>query len=166
MKTVSTIGYEGAGAAAFVCTLGAAGVELVLDIREIAGSRRPGFSKNALREHLALAGIGYIHFRNLGDPKEGREAARRGDYATFQRVFSAHLASKSAQAELAEAVRLASVSSVALLCYERDPKECHRSIVAKAMAEQSAFVIRHLGVQSERRIKTAKAPEDEFVRVR
>jgi uncharacterized protein (DUF488 family) len=166
MKIISTIGYEGADIDAFVYTLGAAGVELVIDVREIAASRRPGFSKNALREHLALADVSYTHLRNLGDPKEGREAARRGDYDAFRRVFFSHLASDAAQTELTEAVRLASKNAVALLCYERDPRECHRSIVANAMAEQNAFAIRHLGVQSGRRIAVAKATEGEFVRVR
>jgi len=166
MKALSTIGYEGAQIDAFVYTLGAAGVELVIDVRDVASSRRPGFSKNAFREHLALAGIEYVHLRNLGDPKEGREAMRRGDHVAFERIFRTHLASDVAQGQLDEAIRIASENSVVLLCYERDPKHCHRSIVANEMAQQSAFAIRHLGVQSERRIATAKATASENVRVR
>lgn len=166
MRTLCTIGYEGAQVEAFVYTLAAAGVDLVLDIRNVAGSRRPGFSKNALRENLALAQIQYVHLRNLGDPKEGREAARRGDYVEFRRVFSNQLATVAAQEDLAEAIRLASGHSIALLCYERDPKHCHRSIVAKTMTKQNAFAIRHLGVQSERRISDAKVSEVESIQVR
>jgi len=166
MRTLSTIGYEGAQIDAFVYTLGAADVELVIDVRDVASSRRPGFSKTALQNHLALAGIGYVHLRNLGDPKEGRDAARRGDYSAFEHIFRAHLASDPAQLHLREAARIASDASAVLLCYERDPKHCHRTIVAKEMAEQSPFAIRHLGVQSERRIVVAKAIEGEFVRVR
>lgn len=166
MQTVCTIGYEGAQVDAFVYSLGAASVDLVIDIREVAASRRPGFSKNVLRENLALAGIQYTHLRGLGDPKEGRDAARRGDYSDFERVYFAHLASDTAQDELGQAIRLASENSVALLCYERDPKHCHRSIVAAAMAKQNAFAIRHLGVQFGRRIPVAKATEIEPIPVR
>jgi uncharacterized protein (DUF488 family) len=166
MRTVSTIGYEGAHIDAFVCTLGLADVDLVLDIREIAASRRPGFSKNALQRHLSLADIDYIHLRNLGDPKAGREAMRRGDYSEFQRIFYDQLHSEAAQSELQEAIELASKHSVVLLCYERDPKFCHRRIVAAEMKKRGSFAIRHLGVQCLRRIVDAKANAGEFIRVR
>lgn len=166
MRTISTIGYEGANVDAFVYTLGVAGVDLVVDIREVAASRRPGFSKQALQKNLALADIGYVHLRSLGDPKEGREAMRRGDLAGFQRIFMSRLSSDAAQLQLEEAVTLAANHSISLLCYERDPKFCHRSIVAAAMKEHGAFTIRHLGVQPPRRIVDAKANSGEFVRVR
>jgi uncharacterized protein (DUF488 family) len=166
MRTISTIGYEGAHIDAFVYTLGAAGVDFVVDVREVAASRRPGFSKNSLRQHLSLAGIEYTHLRDLGDPKEGREAMRRGDRATFEQIFLDRLHTTAAQAQLVEAIELASKHSIALLCYERDPKSCHRTIVATSMKEQSSFAIRHLGVQSQRRIVDAKANNGEFVRVR
>lgn len=166
MRVISTIGYEGAQVDAFVYTLGAAGVNFVVDIREVAASRRPGFSKSALRQHLALAGIDYTHLRSLGDPKEGREAMRRGDYSEFQRIFLARLATDAAQSQLRETIELASERSIALLCYERDPKQCHRTIVAERIKERGSFAIRHLGVQSDRRIVDAKANNGEFVRVR
>ena len=166
MRTICTIGYEGADVDAFVYTLAAASVDFVVDIREIAASRRPGFSKTALRNHLSLAGIEYAHLRNLGDPKEGREAMRRGERAKFLRIFQDRLNSPDAQLQLAEAMKLASEHSIALLCYERDPKDCHRSIVAAAMEEQGPFAVRHLGVQSRRRIVDAKATQCEFARVR
>jgi len=166
MRTISTIGYEGAEVDAFVYTLGAAGVDFVVDIREVAASRRRGFSKNALQQHLALADIGYIHFRSLGDPKEGREAMRRGNYQAFLAIYLERLATDAAQSQLRETIRLASERSIALLCYERDPKECHRKIVAERIKEQGTFAIRHLGVQSNCRIVHAKANNGEFVRVR
>jgi uncharacterized protein (DUF488 family) len=166
MRTISTIGYEGAQIDAFVYTLGVAGVDFVVDVREVAGSRRPGFSKNSLRQHLSLAGIEYIHLRDLGDPKEGREAMRRGDRATFERIFMDRLQTAAARTQLDEAIELASKHSIALLCYERDPRSCHRTIVAAKMKEQTSFAVRHLGVQSNRRIVDAKANNGEFVRVR
>lgn len=166
MRTISTIGYEGANIDAFVYTLGVVGVDFVVDVREVAASRRPGFSKNALKLQLSLAGIEYTHLRALGDPKEGRDAMRRGDRAEFERIFLDRLQTIAAQAQLVEAIELASKYSVALLCYERDPRSCHRTIVAAKMKEQKSFAIRHLGVQSHRRIVDAKANNGEFVRVR
>jgi uncharacterized protein (DUF488 family) len=166
MRTICTIGYEGASIDAFVCTLGLADVDLLVDIREVAGSRRPGFSKNALQRHLSLAGIEYVHLRNLGDPKDGREAMRRGDHSEFHRIFNNRLHSEGAQSQLQEAVTLAERRSIVLLCYERDPKFCHRSIVAGEMKKRGAFAVRHLGVQSSRRIADAKATYGESVRVR
>lgn len=166
MTTLSTIGYEGADVDAFVYALGSAAIDLVLDIRAVASSRRPGFSKTALRSHLALAGIEYLHLRSLGDPKEGREAARRGDYATFERVFRNHLGTPAAQEDLEIAIGLARSSAVALLCYESDATHCHRKVVADEMAKQNTFAIQHLGVQSERRIASAKVRLGETVRVR
>lgn len=166
MRTVSTIGYEGADLDAFVYTLGAAGIDCLLDVREVAGSRRPGFSKNALRQHLALAGIEYIHFRQLGDPKKGREAMRRGNRDEFRRIFLGHMESEGAQRELEQAIALASERAIVLLCYERNPTDCHRTIIAEKMNEQGTFAIRHLGVQSNRRIVDAKGADRDVTRIR
>jgi uncharacterized protein (DUF488 family) len=77
MRTLFTIGYEGASLSDFIVTLQNSGVERLLDVREVAQSRRPGFSKTALSTALAEADIGYTHLRQLGDPKAGRDAARR-----------------------------------------------------------------------------------------
>ena len=75
---LSTIGYEGATLPEVIAKLRAAGVEVVVDVRAVAASRRAGFSKTVLRASLAAEGIGYEHLRALGTPKPGREAARRG----------------------------------------------------------------------------------------
>jgi len=166
MHSISTIGYEGASIEAFVYTLGVAGVDVVVDVRDVAASRRPGFSKSALRQHLAMAGIEYLHLRSLGDPKEGREAMRRGDRAEFRRVFLRRMESEEAQVQFAAAVELAGQRSIALLCYERDPKDCHRTIIAEMMKEQRSFAIRHLGVHSHRRIVEAEASKGDFSPVR
>ena len=72
---LATIGYEGARPDDFVGTLQLADIEMVIDIRDRAQSRRPGFSKSALRENLEQNGISYLHLKELGDPKDGRDAA-------------------------------------------------------------------------------------------
>src|SRR3546814_7244467 len=71
----------------------------------------------------------------LGDPKPGRDAMRRGDFSAFVDIYSEHLATPEAQAALHDAVDLAMRSSSVLLCFERSPKECHRTMVAAEMEQ-------------------------------
>lgn len=146
---LATIGYEGASLADFIATLITAGVERVVDVREIAQSRRPGFSKNALRSALNEAGIDYHHIRQLGDPKPGRDAARAGKIDLFRTIFSSHLELPASKDALMEAVSLAEEKNSVLVCFERDPKHCHRTIVAQRMAAVSSLKITNLGVQSK-----------------
>lgn len=92
---VMTIGYEGAVLDDFLRTLKHAQVTLLLDVREIALSRRKGFSKTALSEALAAAGIDYRHERMLGSPKEVRHQLREdGDYQRYFRDFREYLATQ------------------------------------------------------------------------
>src|ERR1700751_6123716 len=98
-NVLATIGYEGASAEAFDATLENAGIELVVDVRAVAVSRRRGFSKSSLAARLEAAGLRYVHLRGLGDPKPGRDAARAGDLARFRAVFSAHLETEGAQGD-------------------------------------------------------------------
>lgn len=127
-----TIGYEGATIDEFLAALAQAGVRQVADIRAIAASRRPGFSKSSLAASLAEAGIGYRHYRALGTPKAGRDAARRGDRAALERVYSGQLELPEAQAEAAALGAAIEELPTALLCYERDPAMCHRSLLIAA----------------------------------
>ncbi|WP_428482994.1 DUF488 family protein [Pyruvatibacter mobilis] len=131
-----------------------AGIEVLIDIRERAQSRRKGFSKTALSEALADAGIEYIHLRELGDPKQGRDAARRGDWKEFRRVFNGVLRSNSAKEGIDRISSIASGRSVCLLCYERDEKTCHRKIVSEIVESRLCTKTRHLGV---RRVERAAA---------
>jgi uncharacterized protein (DUF488 family) len=146
MTTVYTIGYEGAALDDFVATLALAGVKHVLDVREVAQSRRRGFSKNALAEALRLGGITYSHVRQLGDPKPGREAARRGEMAQFRAIFDAHLSLSETYAALLAAAELVQRTPTALVCFERNPQHCHRTLVAQRLTELCSASVRHLGV--------------------
>lgn len=147
MIQLATIGYEGASLADFVSTLKAQGIERVVDVREVAQSRRPGFSKTSFRDALADAGIDYHHLRQLGDPKHGREAARAGKFDLFRSIFSAHMDLPASREALNEAIVLASEKASVLVCFERDPRNCHRTIVAERMAALSSLKITNLGVQ-------------------
>ncbi|MEW6016549.1 MAG: DUF488 domain-containing protein [Pseudomonadota bacterium] len=132
---LATIGYEGKTQAQMIAELKAAGVALVVDVRAVAASRRPGFSKTILAASLAEAGVGYEHLRGLGTPKAGRDAARAGRTDEMREIFSAHLAEPEAQVQLARAIELARERPIALLCYEAQACDCHRAVVAERICE-------------------------------
>lgn len=141
---VFTIGYEGATPDRLVATLRQAGVRRLVDVRALANSRRPGFAKRALSAALEEAGIGYEHLRALGTPAEGRAAVRAGRPAAMRRVFAAHLAGTEAQAALAGLTATARREPVCLLCLEADPAQCHRTLVAEAVAAGTGLATSHL----------------------
>ena len=130
-----TIGYEQATQAALVAALRDARVDVLADIRYLPLSRRPGFSKSGLKAAVEDAGIAYRHFKQLGTPPEGREAARRGDHAGLQRSYAGQLELPEAIAAMAELRALAGEKRVALLCYERAASDCHRSLLHAALLE-------------------------------
>lgn len=144
---VYTIGYERASLDDFIATLRLRGVDTLVDIRERAQSRRKGFSKTALSAALSDAGISYIHLRELGDPKDGREAARRGDYVEFRKIFSKVMKSSSAKEAMQKIENLVEYSSICLMCYERDEKTCHRKIVSDDLQKKTGRKAIHLGVK-------------------
>jgi uncharacterized protein (DUF488 family) len=128
MQTLFTIGYEKAKPEAVLNELKRAHVDLLVDTRAVAASRRPGFSKRQLAASLDEAGITYIHLQKLGTPAQGRAAARTGDLKALWRIYDKHIMSRDAQAALDELLALIkSGKRVALLCYCRDPTACHRS---------------------------------------
>jgi uncharacterized protein (DUF488 family) len=133
--TIFTIGYEGTTMEAFLATLKAAGVERVIDVRALPLSRRPGFSKNILAATLADAGIGYVHLKALGTPKSGRDAAKRGDWRTMERVYAGQLELPEAQAAAAQLRDLAADKISAVLCFEHDPRHCHRTMLLREEGE-------------------------------
>ena len=147
---LATIGYEGTTMRAFLDALRRAGVELLVDVRAVASSRRPGFSKTRLAANLEEAGIGYLHLRALGTPAEGRAAARAGRHAEMREIFGTHLATEGAQEELhalADLVRAG--RRVALLCFEARPEHCHRSLVADALGAIVPIDVAHLAPELE-----------------
>lgn len=139
-STVWTIGYGQTTMGDFLGALTAAGIEVVADVRAVAASRRPGFSKTALAANLAEAGIGYVHYRALGTPTEGRTAARAGHKDALERIYAGQLELPEAIAQGAALNDLAQGKRVALLCYERDPACCHRTLLREAVLAEFAAV--------------------------
>lgn len=144
MRPLATIGYEGKSLDEFLAELKAAGVEIVLDVRAVAASRRPGFSKTALAGALKECGIDYLHLRALGTPAAGREAARKGRIADMRAIYAEQLETAEAELALEQALAEAGERHAALLCYERDAPDCHRSMVADHMRARKRFEVTDL----------------------
>jgi uncharacterized protein (DUF488 family) len=141
MPTLFTIGYEGKTMDEFLAEVAAAGVERVIDVRAVAASRRPGFSKTALANALRERGVDYLHLRPLGTPAAGREAARKGRTGEMRRIYAEQLETPEAELALAQALDAASEGKSALLCFERDAAGCHRSMLAERMIVRAPFDI-------------------------
>jgi uncharacterized protein (DUF488 family) len=141
---VATVGYQGATVDSFLRTLRDAGVELLVDVRAVASSRRPGFAKSALAANLAGAGIDYLHLRDLGTPAPGRAAARAGRHAEMRRIYRAHLRTEAARAALDGLADIVRSRRTCLLCFEADATQCHRALVADALGARVALRVTHL----------------------
>jgi uncharacterized protein (DUF488 family) len=137
---IFTIGYEGTTVGEFIEALKKAGVERVIDVRALPLSRRPGFSKSPLRAALEESGIEYVHLNALGTPAHGRAAARAGRHADLERIYSGQLELPEAIAQSAQMLDLATEKPSALLCMEREPAHCHRTLLLNAVARDAEVV--------------------------
>jgi uncharacterized protein (DUF488 family) len=144
-KKLFTIGYEQTPSKAVLDELEQAGVKLLVDVRAVASSRRPGFSKNQLAAGLDERGISYLHLRGLGTPKSGREAARSGKFELLHRIYAAHLKTVQAKEERDELSSLVRKSGpVCILCYERDHQHCHRQWIAEIIGDRDGVRVENL----------------------
>ena len=144
-KKFFTIGYEQTPPKAVLDELENAGVKLLVDVRAVAASRRPGFSKNQLAAGLDERGISYLHLRALGTPKDGRDAARSGKFDTLHKIYAAHLKTPQAREELDELSSLVRKSGpVCILCYERDHRRCHRQWIAEVIEARDGVKVENL----------------------
>lgn len=126
-NVLCTIGYSGRSLPDFLAALRAQRVELVIDVRELPLSRRKGFSKTALRLALEAAGIQYRHVRAAGNPY-------RAEKANIKRCLSLYAAHLDRTPEaLTEVVELVQTKRAALLCFEAEACECHRSVIAERL---------------------------------
>ena len=137
---IFTIGYEGATQKEFIAALKQAGVERVIDVRAVPLSRKPGFSKNVLAAGLKEAAIDYVHLKALGTPPEGREAARKGRVDVMERIYAAQLDTPEAIVEAERMKWIAEEKPSALLCFERDPAQCHRSLLRRSVLPDAEVV--------------------------
>lgn len=144
-KKLFTIGYEQTPPKAVLDELEQAGVKLVVDVRAVTSSRRPGFSKKQLAAGLDGRGIAYVHLAALGTPKEGRLAARSGQYDVLEKIFAKHLKAPEAREAMDELSALVKKAGpVCLLCYERDHTHCHRQMIAEIIEERDGVAVKNL----------------------
>jgi uncharacterized protein (DUF488 family) len=144
-KRLFTIGYEQTAAKAVLDELQSAGVKLLVDVRAVTSSRRPGFSKNQLAAGLDERGIAYLHLAALGTPKEGRLAARSGKFDLLHKIYAKHLKTPQAREELDELSALVKKTGpVCVLCYERDHSHCHRQWIAEIIEHRDGVRIENL----------------------
>ena len=139
-----TVGYEGMKPERFLELLKRCRVERIVDVRELAISRRPGFAKAALAAMLEKTNIGYSHLPTLGCPRDIRHAYREdGNWALYTRRFSAYL--KTRDNDMVELRGLVEQENCCLLCYETDFNFCHRLFVAERLASFTrGLIIKHL----------------------
>lgn len=132
-KTFFTVRYEHTTQAGLIASLQARGIKRLIDTRDVANSRRAGFSKKLLAASLDEGGITYLHLRPLGTPKAGRDANRAGRMDDFRRIYMARFSEPDAQLALFEAEDLCRTNATALLCFCGDERKCHRHIIATAL---------------------------------
>jgi uncharacterized protein (DUF488 family) len=140
-----TLGYQGVDVSTYVQKLKAVGVGVVADVRETPWSHKRGFCKNILSSELSKAGIDYVHVKSAGNPKENRRTAP--DLAECLRRYKHYLATNPAGiADLVHVVRTAASQNrtVCLICFEKDVKDCHRSILVSAMKRRIRISAVHL----------------------
>ena len=147
-----TIGYQGCTIDEVLASLRAAGVTLLIDVRAVPQSRKPGFSRRQLAAGLDQQGIAYVHLQGLGTPKPGRDAVRAGHPERMEPIFREHMRSDRAQAELAQAKALARERRVCLLCFEQDEKTCHRRFVAEMISAETGQPVVHLHADATIRV--------------
>lgn len=140
-RKIFTVGYEAVTLADVLGRLKAAGVRTVVDVRAVAASRRAGFSKTLLSSSLEGEGIAYVHLRDLGTPKAGREAARKGRIDEMRAIFVAHMQEPAARLQFEHLKALAADTPAALLCYEADACGCHRAVLAERLAAEADFEV-------------------------
>ena len=134
--TIVFVGYQGRSVDELIDVLRQGEVEVLVDVRLNPISRKPGFSKNPLSQALAEAGIGYRHERELGNPRENRDPFHRERYEYHLR--------EGGSAVYAELMELARSVRIALLCYERLHRECHRSCILDLASQQHAVRVLEL----------------------
>ena len=140
-----TIGYEGRDVDEFVSCLMQYKVTRLIDVREIPLSRKKGFSKSALKEKLEDQNIEYVHVKLLGSPSDIRKKLKTDwDYDNFFKSYTKHLKNNFNAVKEAHNYVLSGKSCV--MCFERVPDKCHRSIVAKAIRkyDNNGLKIKHI----------------------
>jgi uncharacterized protein (DUF488 family) len=157
MAAIATIGVYGFERATFLAALTGARVDLVLDVRQrrgVRGSEYAWANARRLQASLEETGIGYSHIKELAPTTELRQAQyraddRRGEGKRSRTLLAPEYVSGYTEeildrVDLAPIVRWIGGSKAALLCVERDPEACHRSLIAARLRRDWDFSVENL----------------------
>jgi hypothetical protein len=141
-----TIGYEGTNIEQFFGQLCSAGVETIVDVRQLPLSRKPGFSKRALAEEASSRGLNYVHMVELGCPKLIRDEYKAdGDWGRYTEDFNDYLDSQ--EIVIQKLIEMTTTNKCCLLCFEADENMCHRSLIsARIISLTNDTSVTHLRV--------------------
>lgn len=112
-----------------------AGVERLIDVRQLPISRRRGYAKTALSGALAEVGVEYVHVKSLGNPKPFRDLYKTGRVKDGQERYRAHLLDNH-RGDLDRLVSLLREKRSALMCVEHNPATCHRTVITEALSDE------------------------------
>lgn len=144
-----TIGHSSSGIDVFLALLGAHGIGAVVDVRRFPASRRyPHFSRTALEQALAAAGIRYLHVPELGGRREPRQdSPNTGWREPGFRGYADYMETPGFLTVLGHLIEIADTGRTAMMCAEADWRNCHRGLIADALRLRGIEVlhIRHTG---------------------
>lgn len=146
METLYTIGYEKRTQEAFFTLLRRAGIDVLMDVRDVAWSHKPGFSKGALSETAHTAGMEYMHAQFAGNPKKlrAKESDTEGLIGAYGRHLDDHPEIVQQFSDLVRGYSKAG-KRVCIMCFERDPADCHRGVLAARWKRRRRGRVEHLG---------------------
>ena len=141
-NTLYTIGYEGISIDKYIEKLSNFNIKIVIDVRKNAFSYKKGFTKEELKETLLKNNILYYHIPELGIDSEKRKGIKLTieptitlfgeEKSDLQKIFDEYkilLPKKEKYINILLNI-INKYNNVALTCFEKDYKCCHRSIIA------------------------------------
>ena len=144
--TLYTLGYQGLTLDEYIELLKEQPIIEVIDVRAVAWSRKPGFSKGTMQQGLEARGINYLHLQEAGNP------FRKEESGNILEKYKDYLRSNLQSLEVIEAEISKAASqkkSICLTCFEKEPQDCHRSIIAEVLLERDPRLhVVHLGKRS------------------
>jgi uncharacterized protein (DUF488 family) len=149
---IFTVGHSTLPIERFIALLQGYGIELLVDIRSMPGSRRhPQFGAAALAESLAAAGIAYLHMPGLGGLRKTRADSINAAWRNKSfRGYADYMQTPEFRDAIAELIEVARDKRVALMCAEAVPWRCHRSLVADALVALDIPVVEILSETNSR----------------
>ena len=138
---ILTVGYEGKSIDGLLNLLFTHGVATVIDVRNNPISRKYGFSRRTLSYICKYVGLRYLSFPSLGIP-----SSYRSSVSSKQELWEIYENDLLPKAEVYQkrVIQILSNERGVLLCYEYDPLDCHRGILAKVLREKTGWEVRDL----------------------